>query len=43
MKWALSDPARFLQERAELDRLESQVDWLTFAWRIDTDGMIEVP
>ena len=42
MKWALSDPARFLQERAELDRLESQVDWLTFAWRIDTDGMIEV-
>ncbi len=42
MRWALSDPVRFLNERAELDRLEDEVDWLVTAWRIDADGMIEV-
>lgn len=42
MKWALSDPARFLYERAELERLEKEVDWLVTNWRIDTDGTIEV-
>ena len=42
MKWALSDPTRFLYERAELDRLEKEVDWLVTNWRIDTDGTIEV-
>ena len=42
MKWALSDPVRFLHERAEFDRLEGDVDWLAFAWRIDADGTIEV-
>lgn len=33
---------RFLHERAEFDRLEGDVDWLAFAWRIDADGTIEV-
>lgn len=42
MKWVLSNPARFLHERAELDRLECAVDWLVTAWRIDAEGTIEV-
>lgn len=42
MKWAISNPTRFLYERAELDRLENQVDWLSTAWRIDVEGKIEV-
>jgi ubiquitin-protein ligase len=42
MKWVMSNPARFLQERAELDRLEDEVDWLTAAWRIDAEANIEV-
>lgn len=32
--WVLSSPSRFLHERAELDHLESEVDWLTTSWRI---------
>lgn len=42
MMWVLNNPSRFLHERAELDRLEVEVDWLTTAWRIIGDGMIEV-
>jgi molybdopterin/thiamine biosynthesis adenylyltransferase/ubiquitin-protein ligase len=42
MKWAMSDPARFLYERAELERLENETDWLVTAWRIDEEGTIEV-
>jgi molybdopterin/thiamine biosynthesis adenylyltransferase len=42
MKWAIDDPARFLRERAELDRLEAEGDWLNSAWRISGDGSIAV-
>lgn len=42
MKWAMNDPARFLRERAELDRLEAEADWLSTAWRISEDGSIAV-
>ncbi|TAN48897.1 MAG: hypothetical protein EPN21_13750 [Methylococcaceae bacterium] len=42
MKWALSDPVRFLHERAELNQLEDEVDWLVTAWRVGGDGTIEV-
>lgn len=42
MKWVMNDPARFLHERAEFDRLEREVDWLASVWRIDGDGTIEV-
>ncbi len=42
MEWVISNPARFLHERAELNRLEDGVDWLTTAWRIAGEGMIEV-
>jgi hypothetical protein len=43
MKWALQNPARFLRERAEFDRLESDVDWLTaVSWRIESDFTVKV-
>jgi len=42
MKWALRDPARFLRERAEFDRLEREVDWLSTSWRVDSNLTIEV-
>lgn len=42
MKWAIDDPARFLRERAELDRLEVEEDWLSTAWRMSADGSITV-
>jgi molybdopterin/thiamine biosynthesis adenylyltransferase/ubiquitin-protein ligase len=43
MKWALRDPARFLHERAELERLESEVDWLqAVSWRIESDLTVKV-
>lgn len=42
MKWAINNPTRFLYERAELDRLENETEWLVTAWRIDADGTIEV-
>lgn len=42
MKWVVNDPARFLHERAELGRLEHEVDWLATTWRIDTNGSVEV-
>jgi nucleotide-binding universal stress UspA family protein/ubiquitin-protein ligase len=42
MKWAMDDPARFLHERAELDRLEAEEDWLSTAWRMSEDGSIAV-
>ena len=42
MKWAVDDPARFLRERAELDRLEAEEGWLSMAWRIFEDGSIAV-
>lgn len=42
MKWAMDDPRRFLQERAELDRLEAEVDWMTTAWHLADDGSINV-
>lgn len=42
MKWAMDDPARFLRERAEIDRLENVEDWLTTAWTIGDGGSIAV-
>ena len=42
MKWAIRDPARFLRERAELERLEQEVDWLSCSWRVDSNMAIEV-
>jgi molybdopterin/thiamine biosynthesis adenylyltransferase/ubiquitin-protein ligase len=43
MKWALRDPARFLRERAELERLESEVDWLqALSWRVEPDLTVKV-
>jgi len=42
MKWAMDDPARFLRERAELDRLEAEEGWLSTAWRMSDEGSIEV-
>lgn len=42
MKWAMDDPARFLRERAELDRLETESGWLSTAWRMSEDGSIAV-
>jgi molybdopterin/thiamine biosynthesis adenylyltransferase/ubiquitin-protein ligase len=38
----MDDPARFLRERAELDRLESEEGWLSTAWRMSEDGSITV-
>lgn len=42
MKWAIEDPVRFLRERAELDRLEAEGDWLSTAWRVSEGGSIAV-
>jgi molybdopterin/thiamine biosynthesis adenylyltransferase/ubiquitin-protein ligase len=42
MKWAMDDPARFLRERAGLDRLEAEEGWLSTAWRMSEDGLIAV-
>ncbi|HQS58366.1 MAG: hypothetical protein B7Y56_09665 [Gallionellales bacterium 35-53-114] len=42
MMWVLDNPSRFLHERAELDRLVGEVDWLTTAWQFVGDGMIAV-
>lgn len=42
MSWVLDYPARFLRERAELDRLEAEAGWLNTAWRIANDGSIVV-
>ena len=42
MKWAIDDPARFLRERAEIERLEREDGWLTSAWRIGDGGSIAV-
>lgn len=42
MKWVMDDPARFLRERAELDRLEAEGDWLSTAWRMSEGGLIAV-
>jgi len=42
MNWVMNDPARFLHERAELDQLEGEVDWLTSTWRFNADGVLEV-
>ena len=43
MKWALRDPARFLRERTELERLESEVEWLKAAsWRVEPDLTVKV-
>ncbi|MBW8849739.1 MAG: ThiF family adenylyltransferase [Xanthomonadales bacterium] len=42
MKWAIDDPARFLHERAELDRFEAESDWLSTAWRVSESGSIAV-
>lgn len=42
MKWAMEDPARFLREKAELDRLEAEEGWLSTGWRMSEDGSIEV-
>jgi molybdopterin/thiamine biosynthesis adenylyltransferase/ubiquitin-protein ligase len=42
MMWVLNNPSRFLHERAELDHLESEVDWLTTVWRFVGEGVVEV-
>lgn len=42
MKWAMDNPSRFLRERAELDRLESEESWLSTAWRMSENGLIVV-
>lgn len=42
MRWVFDDPARFLREHAELDRLEAEASWLNTAWRIANDGLITV-
>jgi ubiquitin-protein ligase len=42
MQWALDDPARFLHERSEIDRLAKEVGWLTIAWRSDNQFSIKV-
>lgn len=42
MKWALDNPARYLHERAEFDRLDKEVDWLSLAWRLDSTLTVEV-
>lgn len=42
MKWAMDDPARFLRERGEIERLESQEDWLTTVWTIGDGGLVAV-
>lgn len=41
MQWALDYPTRFLLERAAIDRLEAETDWLSSAWRF-RDGVIAV-
>ncbi|MDE2430626.1 MAG: ThiF family adenylyltransferase [Burkholderiales bacterium] len=42
MKWVLDDPARFLLERAQLDRLTKEVDWLSIAWKISPEMVVQV-
>lgn len=42
MKWAIDDPERFLRERAEIERLETEVGWLASAWTIGDGGSIAV-
>lgn len=42
MKWALDNPDRFLHERAELDRLDKDADWLSLAWRLDAEFSVQV-
>src|SRR5690606_15498447 len=42
MKWAIDEPARFLREQAELDRLEAESGWLSTAWRIAENGSVIV-
>lgn len=42
MKWAIDNPSRFLRERAELDRLETEESWLSTAWRMSEDCSITV-
>jgi molybdopterin/thiamine biosynthesis adenylyltransferase/ubiquitin-protein ligase len=42
MKWAMDNPARFLREREELDRLENVESWLSAAWRMSEGGVITV-
>ena len=43
MEWALRDPARFRRERAEFERLGSEVDWLhALSWRTEPDLTFKV-
>jgi len=42
MKWAMEYPLRFLREKEELTRLETEAGWLSTAWRISEDGSITV-
>ena len=42
MKWAIDDPARFLRERAEIERLESEEGWLVSAWTLGDGGSIVI-
>lgn len=42
MKWAIDDPARFLRERDEIERLEREEGWLTSAWTIDGGRSIAI-
>lgn len=38
----MEDPTRFLRERAEIEILENEEDWVSSAWRFSEDGSIEV-
>lgn len=42
MNWAMAYPARFLRERAKLDLLETEEDWLSTYWHISKEGSITV-
>ncbi|CAN7595900.1 ThiF family adenylyltransferase [Polaromonas sp. LjRoot131] len=35
MQWAISDPARFLSERAAIEVLEREHSWVSTTWRVD--------
>jgi molybdopterin/thiamine biosynthesis adenylyltransferase/ubiquitin-protein ligase len=41
MKWVMDDPARFLTERTEIEKLETEVDWLTTTWAF-VEGLVVV-
>jgi len=42
MKWIIDNPNRFLKERAEIEQLENDSDWLTTSWRLNSSGLLVV-